>query len=147
MSGSNILVTGTGLEMAPVIGDLYSSAIFTSVTPGPFTLATGSPGIIITRLFVTIDLLSTQGTAGNVVIQFKDVTASLVIGQIAVYVPTAAPTLTQAQLGATASSGTGYWYRSRVANAQIQVSALSGGPLTAGNIRCAINYALIAQDT
>lgn len=147
MSGSNILVTGTGLEMAPVIGDLYASAIFTSATPGPFTLATGAPGIIVTRLFVTIDLLSTQTTAGNVVIQFKDVTANLVIGQIAVYVPAAAPTLNAAQLGATASSGTGYWYRSRVPNAQIQVSALSGGPLTAGNIRVAMNYALIAQDT
>ena len=147
MSGSNQLVSGTGLEMPPVIGDLYASAIFTSAAPGPFTLATGAPGILVTRLFITIDLLSTQGTAGNIVIQFKDVTANVVIGQIAVYAPTAAPTLNAAQLGASASSGTGYWYRSRAANAQIQVSAISGGPLTAGSIRVAINYALIAQDT
>ena len=147
MSGSNTLVTGTGVEIAPVIGDLYSSAIFTSAAPGPFTLATGSPGILITRLFITIDLLSTQATAGNIVIQFKDTTANVVIGQIAVYAPTAAPTLNAAQLGASASSGTGYYYRSRAANAVIQVSALSGGPLTAGSIRVAINYALIAQDT
>ena len=147
MSGSNILVTGTGLEMAPVIGDLYASASFTSATPGPFTLATGSPGIIVTRLFISIDLLSTQTGAGNVVIQWKDLTANVVIGQIAVYVPNASPTLNAAQLGQSASSGTGYWYRSRVPNAVIQVSVLSGGPLTAGSIRTSMNYALIAQDT
>ena len=147
MSGNNIIVTGTGLEMPPVIGDLYSSFSFTSATPGPQTLATGLPGIIITRLFVSVDVLTTQATAGNVVIQFKDNTANVVIGQIAVYVPTAAPTLNMAQIGSTVSSGTGYWYRSRAASSVIQVSVISGGPLTAGSIRVAINYALIAQDT
>lgn len=145
MATSSTLVSGTGVELPPVIGDLYASAIFSSAAPGPFTLATGAPGILITRLFVTIDLLSTQATAGNILIRFKDVTANLTIGEIAVYAPTAAPTLNAAQLGASASSGAGYHYRSRVPNAQIQVSVASGGPLTAGFIRCAINYALISQ--
>lgn len=147
MATSTTLVSGTGVELPPVIGDLYASAIFSSAAPGPFILATGAPGILITRLFVTIDLLSTQSPAGNIIIQFKDVTANQVIGQIAVYVPTASPTLNAAQVAPAVSSGTGYWYRSRVPNAQIQVAAISGGPLTAGFIRCAMNYALISQDS
>ena len=147
MSGSNVIVSGNGIELPPIVGDLYASAIFAAGSNGPFTLATGSPGIIVTRLFISIDLLSTQTGAGNVIVQWKDTTANVVIGQIAVYVPNAAPTLNAAQLGQSASSGTGYWYRSRVPNAVIQVSAISGGPLTAGSIRTSMNYALIAQDT
>lgn len=147
MSGSNIIVTGNGLEMPPVIGDMYASAIFTSAAQGPFTLATGAPGILVTRLFVTIDLLSTQAVAGNVVGQFKDITSNVVFGQIAIFVPSAAPTKTAAQIGDNASSGAGFFYRPRVPNAVLQVSIVSGGPLTAGSIRVAMNYALIAQDT
>lgn len=147
MSGANIWVSGTGVEMPPVIGDLYAAVAVTSATPGPFTLATGSPGIIVTRLFVSVDLLSQQAGAGNVVVQFKDTTANIVIGQIAVYVPNAAPTLNAAQIAGNATSGAGYYYRSRVPNAVLQLSVISGGPLTAGSIRCSMNYALIAQDT
>lgn len=147
MSGNNVIVTGTGLEVPPVIGDLYASAIFQSGANGPFTLATGAPGILVTRLFITIDLLSTQGTAGNVVIQFNDVTSAKIFGQIAVFVPSAAPTKTAAQIGDNASSGFGFYYRPRVPNAVLQVQVASGGPLTAGSIRCAMNYALIAADT
>lgn len=147
MSGSNIFVTGTGLEMPPVIGDLYAAASITAATPGPFTLATGSPGILVTRLFVAVDLLSQQTGAGNIVVQFKDTTANVVIGQIAVYVPNAAPTINVAQVANNATSGAGYYYRSRVANAVLTLSVISGGPLTAGSIRCSMNYALIAQDT
>lgn len=146
MSGSNILVSGSGVELAPVIGDLYGSAIFSAGNPGPYTLATAAPGIVVTRLFIAVDLLTQQGTAGNIVVQWKDTVANVIIGQIAVYVPSAAPTLNMAQLATSASSGTGYWYRSRVANTTIQVSA-TGGPVTAGSIRVSMNYAIVTQDS
>jgi hypothetical protein len=80
-----------------------------------------------------------------VTINFTDTGSGLIVGQYRVYIPAAfvAPTVpTGPQL---ASSGTGYWYRSRTAASTLTVGVNTA--LTAGTIRCSVNYAIISQDS
>ena len=146
MATTTTLVSGTGLELPPIIGDLYSPGTINAAQgTTPIVLVNGAPGYILTRLFVEVDATCTVSGGGMVTINFTDTNSSLIVGQYRVYIPATftAPTVpTGPQL---ATSGTGYWYRSRTANSTCTVS--TSVALTAGTIRCAVNYALINQDS
>ena len=146
MSGSNIQVSGTGVEMAPVIGDLYSAATLNTASgTTPVVMVTGAPGYLVTRLFVEVDATCTVASAGMNTINFTDTGSGLVVGQYRVWLPATFTAPTGPTGPQLATTGTGYWYRSRTANSTLQVSLSTA--LTAGSIRVAVNYAIINQDT
>lgn len=147
MATSVNLVSGNGVELPPLIGDLYAPFEFTAATPGPAILIPAVPGksFLVTRLFVQIDLLATKAASGNVFMHFEHIdsdgaTVIQEIGKASVYVPQNTPAIGQAQIGSVVSSGTGYWYRSQKQNTSVRVH-MDNGPLTAGSIRVAVNYA------
>jgi len=146
MSGSNILVSGAGQELPNVIGDLYAPVTLNAgAGTTPQLLVTGAPGYIITRLFVEIDASCTLASGGMVSINFTDTNSGLIVGQYRAYIPatfTPPSVPTGPQL---ATSGTGYWYRSRTANSTLTASISSA--LTSGTVRCAVNYAITTVDS
>ena len=145
MSNQNILVSGAGMDLPAVIGDLYSAYTFNSSNLGPSTLVTGAPGYILTRLFVEVDPICTQASAGMATLNWTDSGSGLVVGQARIWIPATVTNPTVAQLASVASSGTGYWFRSRNALSTCVVTLNS--TLTAGSVRVAVNYALISQDS
>jgi len=146
MSGSNILVSGTGIELPPMIGDLYVPVTLNSAAgTTPQLMVTGAPGYLLTRLFVEVDASCTVSGGGMVSINFTDTGSGLSVSQYRVYIPATftAPTVpTGPQL---ASTGTGYWFRARTPGSTLTVSLNTA--LTAGTIRVAANYALTTIDS
>jgi len=140
------LTSADGIELPNVIGDAYNAGIINAAQgTNPITLLTGNPGYILTRLFVEVDASCTMSSGGMVSINFIDTISGKNVGQYRAYIPatfTPPSVPTGPQL---ASTGAGYWFRSLNPNSSLQVSLNSA--LTGGTIRCAVNYALINQDT
>ncbi len=146
MSGSTTLVSGTGLEMANIIGDLYSPVTLNTASGTTAQLlVTGAPGYVLTRLFVEVDASCTQAAGGMNTINFTDTGSGMIVGQYRVYIPAAFTPPTAPTGPQLASSGTGYWFRARTALSTCTVALTTA--LTGGTIRCAVNYALVGQDT
>jgi len=140
------LTSANGVELPNIIGDAYSAGIINAAQgTTPITLLTGNPGYIVTRLFVEVDASCVMASGGMVSINFVDTVSGQNVGQYRAYIPAtfnppSVPTGPQ-----LASTGAGYYFRSLNPNSSLQVSV--NNALTGGTIRCAVNYALIDQDT
>ena len=146
MSGSNIWVAGTGIELPPIIGDLYAAATINSGTgTGTQTLVTGSPGYILTRILIAIDPTCTIASAGMIQIAFVDTGSGATVGALRAYVPASFTAPTVPTVSVPYISNSGYWFRSRSVGSTLTIA--SNTALTAGSIRASCNYALINQDS
>lgn len=128
------------------IGDLYAPATINSASgTTPITLITGAPGYFLTRLFVEVDASCTLATAAMTTVNFTDTNSGMVVGQYRVWIPASFTAPTSPTGPQLASSGTGYWYRSKTANSTLAVSISNA--LTAGTIRVAVNGGITAIDS
>lgn len=153
-SGNNLLVSDPAIEAAIVSGQMQSlgfligdggtqypewianASLFGSITATTAALVTGNPGYFVRSLNLSLSPAATQAVAGDWTVEIHD-SISGVIEKFALFVPSAAPTLTQVT-SIQLQSDPGFVWNNKTANSALSI--VLSASLTAGNLYYNIGY-------